>query len=165
MSPKDLLLSWLNNAYGMENNLVEVLEHQVKDAEKYPPVQAKLQEHLQQTRRHAEIVQGCIEQLGGSTSAIKSGMATVMGKFQALSTGAAQDEMIKNGLQDYAAESFEVASYTSLIAAAKQIGEVQVATACTEILREDAAMQSWLEQNIPAMTAQMMNELTSAGVS
>jgi ferritin-like metal-binding protein YciE len=165
MSPKDLLLSWLNDAYGMENNLAQVLEHQIGDATDYPQVQTKLQQHLEQTRRHADIVKGCIENLGGDTSSIKTGMSEMMGKFQAWSTGMAQDEMIKNALQDYAAESFEVASYTSLIAAAEHIGESRVATACRQILQEDHAMQEWIEQHIPELTNMIMNKLTTAGVS
>jgi ferritin-like metal-binding protein YciE len=148
----------------MENGLIEILEHQVGDAENYPAIQTKLQEHLQQTRQHAEIVKGCIERMGGDVSTLKAGMASFMGKIQALSTGAAQDEMMKNALQDFAAENFEVASYTALAAAAMQVGEVEVATACQGILREDRAMAQWIEQNLATMAGTTINELTGAAV-
>ncbi len=83
---RDVVLAWLNDAHGMETGLVEVLEHQVKDAADFPQVQARLQLHLEETRRHAEIVKGCIERLGGDVSSLKTGMSSVFGKVQALST-------------------------------------------------------------------------------
>src|SRR5438034_10713830 len=103
MTEKDLLISWLNDAHGMENALIKVLEHQVKDAQDFPHVQAKLEQHLEQTRRHAEMVKGCIETLGGKTSTIKTGMATLFAQMQAASTGPAKDEMAEYPMAEYAA--------------------------------------------------------------
>src|SRR5947209_12818380 len=121
MNRQETVLAWLNDAHAMETSLIQILEHRVKDAEAFPTVQAKDQQHLEQTRRHAELVKGCVERLGGSTSSVKSMLAGLFGTFQAPMTGAARDEIVKNFLTDYAAESFEVASYTSLIAAATEI--------------------------------------------
>lgn len=163
MNPNDTIIAWLNDAHAMENALVQILEHQVKDAEQYPDVQAMLQMHLDQTRRHADIVEGCVQRLGGSTSSIKSGFASLFGQMQALSTGAAEDEMVKNALADYAAENFEVASYTSLITAAEQVGDMQTATACRQILAEDQAMADWIVQNLPTLTRMTLGKMT-AGV-
>src|SRR5256885_11172123 len=125
MTEKDLLISWLNDAHGMENALIKVLEHQVKDAQDFPHVQAKLEQHLEQTRRHAEMVKGCIETLGGKTSTIKTGMATLFGQMQTVSTGPAKDEMGKNELAAYAADDFETSSYTALLRAADALNHQQ----------------------------------------
>jgi ferritin-like metal-binding protein YciE len=155
----DLLIAWLNDAYGMENSLIQILEHQVKDAKDYPQVQAKLQQHLDQTHRHADLVKGCVESLGEKTSAMKAGMSTLFGQMQALSTGPAKDELVKNALADYAAENFEVASYTALIQAAQQLGQQQVASVCQQILQEDQAMADWIEQNLPTLVQETMVQL------
>lgn len=160
MTGKDLVVAWLNDAHGMENALIKILEHQIKDAKDYPQVQAKLEQHLEQTRRHAELVKGCVENLGGHTSAVKTGMASLFGQMQALSTGAAQDEMMKNALADYAAENFEVASYTALIRAARELGDQQTASVCQQILQEDQAMANWLQQNLPTMVRETLLQVT-----
>src|SRR5258708_39566058 len=133
MTGKDQFIAWLNDAYGMENALIEILQHQIKDAKDYPHVQPRLEQHLEQTRGHAQMVKQCIERLGGKTSTVKTGMAKLFGQIQALSTGPAKDEMLKNALADYAAENFEVASYTPLIIAAQELGEQQTATLCEQI--------------------------------
>ncbi len=161
MTGKDLVIAWLNDAHGMENALVQILEHQIKDAKDYPQVQAKLQQHLEQTRRHAELVKGCVENLGGKTSTMKTGMATLFGQMQALSTGAAKDEMVKNALADYAAENFEIASYTALIRAAEDLNEQQTAAVCQQIRQEEEEMARWLQQNLPTLVQQTLKAVTT----
>jgi ferritin-like metal-binding protein YciE len=161
MTGKEQLIAWLNDAHGMENSLIEILEHQIKDAKDYPQVQAKLEQHLEQTRRHAQTVKGCVEALGGKTSTIKTGMAKLFGQMQALSTGPAKDEMLKNALADYAAENFEVASYTALIRAAQEINEQKTAMECQQILQEDEEMARWILQNLPTLVQQTLQRVTA----
>lgn len=160
MTAKDMLVAWLNDAHGMENALIEILEHQIKDAKDYPQVQSKLQQHLEQTRHHAQLVKGRVEDLGGHTSAMKTGMAKLFGQVQALSTGAAHDEVMKNTLADYAAENFEVASYTALIRGAQELGDQQTVSVCQQILREDEEMAQWLRQNLPTLAQQTLLQQT-----
>ena len=88
-------------------------------------------------------------------------MASLFGQMQALSTGPAKDELVKNALADFAAENFEVASYTALILAAQELGDQQTAGVCQQILQEDQAMADWLEQNLPTLVQQSMHELTT----
>ena len=159
MNRTDLVIAWLNDAHAMENALVQVLEHRVKDAKDYPWVQTKDQEHLEQTRRHAEMVKGCIERLGQRPSAVKSVLGTVFGQLQAPMTGLARDEIVKNFLIDHAAERFEVASYQALIAAAAEVGDQQTASTCEQILREDQAMADWLVEHLPRIVRERMREL------
>jgi len=152
MAHQETVIAWLNDAHALELNLTQVLEHRVDDTKDHPQMQARIQQHLEQTRRHAELVKGCIERLGGSTSAIKSGMGKIGGFFQGVSTGMAKDEIVKNALADYASEQFEIASYTSLIAAAQALGDQEMATVCQQILRDEQEMASWLQQQIPMIT-------------
>lgn len=163
MTRKEVLISWLNDAYGMENALVQVLDSQVGDAENHPQVQAKIQEHLRQTKRHADLVKGCIERLGGSTSSVKSGMASLFGKVQGMATSPAQDTLVKDGISDFAAENFEIASYKALMAAAGEMGDEETVLTCRQILQDEEAMANWLEKNLPATVASAMSEM--AGVS
>ena len=162
MDQRALVLTWLNDAHAMENALIQVLEHRVNDAKDYPWVQAKDQEHLDQTRRHAELVKGCIGRLGGSPSTVKSLLGTFFGQLQAPMTGLAQDEVVKNFLVDHAAERFEVASYRSLVAAAMEIGDQETAAICEQILAEDEAMADWLIEHLPVITRQRMQELVTS---
>jgi ferritin-like metal-binding protein YciE len=161
MTGKDLLIDWLNDAHGMENALIQILEHQIKDASAYPQVRAKLEQHLEQTRNHAELVKNCVETLGGSPSRVKTGMAKLFGQMQAVSTGAAKDEMVKNALADYAAENFEVASYTALIRAAQGLGDQHTASVCQQMLQEDQEMATWLQTNLPTLVQEVLPQVAN----
>jgi ferritin-like metal-binding protein YciE len=160
MTGKELFIAWLNDAHSTENALIQILEHQIKDAKDHPQMRAKLEQHLEQTRRHAELVKGRVESLGGSTSAVKAGMAKLFGQMQAISTGPARDELIKNALADYAAENFEIASYTALIHAAQELGDQQTADVCQQILRDEEDMARWIQQNLPALVQQSLLQVS-----
>src|SRR3712207_2617962 len=151
MAHEDFVIKWLNDAYGMENALVRVLKNHAKDAEGRPQVQNGIREHIETTRRHADRVKERIQRLGGDTSTLKTGMATISGTLQGMSTGVAEDELVKSAISDYAAERFEVACYRALITAAEEIGDQETVHACQENLREDEEMARWLEQQLPTV--------------
>ena len=156
MAHKELVIAWLNDAHAMELGIAQVLERHAEEAKDHPQMHAGLQRHLEQTRRHAELVKGCVERMGGETSGVKSGMASVMGTVQGMTTKLAKDELIKNTLHDYGTEHFEIACYTSLIAAAENLGDQDTVRACQEILRDDQAMADFLFQQIPPTTIEML---------
>jgi ferritin-like metal-binding protein YciE len=156
MAHNDLIVAWLNDAHAMELGIAQVLENHAASAADHPQVQARLQQHLEETRRHAELVKGCVERLGGDTSAVKTGMASVMGTIQGMSTKIAKDELIKNTLHDYGTEHFEMACYTSLLTAAEDLGDMETARVCRQILSEEQAMAEFLFGQIPTATLEML---------
>ena len=75
-------------------------------------------------------------------------MGRVTGWLHGISSGAADDETIKNGLMDYAAEHFEIACYRALSEAARAAGQDHVAQVCGEILRDEQEMADWLSSQL-----------------
>ena len=159
---KDLLVAWLNDAYAMEQGLIPVLQNHANDMKDNPQAQQRLQQHIEETRRHGERIQQCVQRLGTTTSTAKSALATVLGSIQSVSTGMFGDEKVKNALADYSAEQFEVAAYRALIAAAREHGDQEIVRACEDNLREDEAMARWLDQQLPSIV-RMTTEKQAAG--
>ena len=56
---------------------------------------------------------------------------------------------IINRIADFAAEHFEIASYTALRAAAQEVGNDYIIRTCEQILADEQAMARWLEGNLP----------------
>jgi ferritin-like metal-binding protein YciE len=148
MARNELLTDWLKDAYAMEKALIPVLKDHADDAEDHPDVRARDLQHLEETRRHAELVEECLARLDEKPSKMKSAMSSVMGRFQAMSTEPFGDELMKNFISDYAAEQFEIASYKALIAAARASGEEEIARTCEEILADEEDMARWLDQHM-----------------
>lgn len=151
---KDTLVSWLNDAYAMEEGIVEVLERQIKHMDDMPDAQKKVQQHLAQTRVHAEKVRGCVESLGEKVSKKKSMFANAVGAIQGMSTVPTEDKNLKNALANFGVENFEIASYLSLSTAAKDIGEMEIARVCEGIMHEEEEMAAWIKQQLPVVTEQ-----------
>lgn len=161
MTEKELFISWLNDAYGTELAMMPVLENHAKDARDYPEIHQRNLRHVAETRRQAEAVKHLIESLGGKISPAKSFVGKVSGFGQSLTSEFFSDELIKNFLSDYAAEHLEIASYKSLIATAKHLGEDQCVPVLEEILAEEIAMAKWLEEHIPMATRESIKAVTS----
>jgi ferritin-like metal-binding protein YciE len=158
MAHKDLLIAWLNDAYAMEKALIPILENHAKDAKDHPDVRARIEQHAEQTRRHAEMVEQCVKSLGSSTSATKTTLGTVFGAMQSVATGMFSDELVKNALMDYAAENFEIASYQALIVAAEEYGDDRIVEICEEILDDEIEMAEWLEEQLPITVREVYRE-------
>jgi ferritin-like metal-binding protein YciE len=153
---KDLLVQWLRDAHAMESAAIEILEKQTKNLENYPSLKRKLEDHLEETKQQEQMVRECIEQLDTGTSVIKDTSGKLMGNMAAITNMMAEDEVVKNGIADFAFENFEIASYRSLVGAAEQLGETRVKEVCETILKQEEAMAGWLNENLPEVTQEYL---------
>jgi ferritin-like metal-binding protein YciE len=152
----DMLRTWLKDAYAMEQGIVETLERQIPQFDEMPEAQAKIQEHLDLTKTHADRVRGCVEKLGDDVSHVKSGMANILGAAQGMSTIMASDKTVKHALGDYAVEHFEIASYRAIATAARELGHEEIARVCEDIIQEELEMADWLRMQLPMVVRQHM---------
>jgi ferritin-like metal-binding protein YciE len=151
-TPKDTLISWLKDAHGLESSVIQTLERHIDEAKDYPEVHSRLSQHLEESRKHAALVESCLERYGQSPSGLKETVGKIAGFMQGVTPGAAPDSLVKNALADYATEYFEMACYRSLVAAARYMGDSQTAQICEQIIADEQRMASWLEQQIPIAT-------------
>lgn len=152
------LIAWLSDAHAMETSLAKVLENHTKDAKDHPEIRQKNEQHLAETKRHAEMLEQCLDRLGENPSGMKNAMGSMIGKMQGAMSGPFGDEIMKNFLSDYAAEHLEIACYRSLIIAADELDEQEVSRVCRQILRDEEAMAEWLEQHLPEITRMSLHQ-------
>src|SRR5690606_21981073 len=127
---KETYIAWLNDAHAMEVGLVTMLEKQAKETEGMPEMNARIKEHLEETKRHAELVKACVDRHGGSTSTGKDVLSQISSTVSGLGTSMMSDAMVKNVHSSYAAEHFEIASYQTLRAAAEELGDSETVAVC-----------------------------------
>ncbi len=161
-NPKEMLASWLKDAYAMEEALVPVLENHAKDAKDFPEMAERDRQHADQTRHHAELVKQCLDRLSEKPSTVKSAIGGMFGAMQSVSTGAFGDEVVKNCLSDFAAENFEIASYTALIAAAQEVGDQETARICEQIRSEEEDMADFIDEHLPMTVRTVMMQKATA---
>lgn len=151
---REHLVDWLRDAYAMETQATQMLENMLSRLKNYPEVEARLQQHLDETRQQAEDVRGCLQRLGTDTSSLKTTVGAFAGAMQAFSGVVFEDEVVKSGVFSYGFEQWEIANYNALIETAEIAGEPEIRTTLQGILRQEEAMADWLKQNMPAIVRQ-----------
>lgn len=158
-------MDWLRDAHAMEEQAEKMLSATASRIENYPAVKAKLEQHLEETRRQSTLIRSCIERRGGSTSTLKD----LAGKFTAAAQGMSglfvSDEIVKATMASYTFEHFEISSYRSLIAAAESLGDHETKSICERILVEEEAMAKWLGEQLPIVTKEFLARAAMPGVT
>ena len=149
---KDTYIAWLNDAHAMETGLITVLEKQVEETKDLPDMQARISTHLEETKRHAALIKECVERHNASVSGTKNFVSQASAAIGGLGISFMSDAMVKNVHNSYAAEHFEIATYTLLSAAASELGDTETVSVCKEILKDEHAMAAWLLEQIPTIT-------------
>ncbi len=164
-SAEERLMEWLRDAHAAEEQAKTMLSGTASRIQNYPELKARIEQHERETERQAELVRSCIERRGGSTSTIKAAGAKMVALGQAMSGMFVGDEVMKASIASYAFEAMEISSYTILIATAEQVGDMETARICQQILREEEAMADWLKQNLPTLTQQYLRREETPGVT
>jgi len=133
----------------MERGLEAALEKQANNEDLSRTVRDRGSTHLEETRRHAEEVKSALQSLDTDTSALKTGVGVLAQASKGMTTKFARDEEIKDLLDAYAMEHFEIACYTALAAAAERAGLSQIAEMCRRIIPDEEKMAQALRESLP----------------
>lgn len=153
---KERLLAWLHDAHGMEVQAEALLKGQANRVAHYPQLKARIEQHIEETRVQAGLLEGCIDRLGGSTSSVKDLSGKLMAMGQTIGGLMAGDEVVKSILSGYTFEHMEIASYKILIAAAQEAGDLRTREVCERILVEEEDMAQWLSDHLGQITRQYL---------
>jgi ferritin-like metal-binding protein YciE len=143
------LITYLEDAYALENEIVRVLDGHIKDADKHPEVQQMIQRHLDETKQHRQRMEECLNAYGTKPSAIKGAGTSILGGLMGAMSGGRADTLAKNARDEYVTEHMEIAAYQMLITTAAAAGDQQTVQACQMNLRDEIHMAKLLEQHMP----------------
>ncbi len=133
-----LLVRWLEEAYGMESSLFDLLSSQLADFTEHPEWEKVVSSYLDRALAHTTQLQDYVARLGGETSSLqKGGMSGFLAGTVRPATPPEHGAQVKDVLRIIAAQHFKMAAYVAIIAGANQIGEQQSAHVCATILKEE----------------------------
>lgn len=161
-SATDNLIDGLQNVYAIEGQAITLLETQIKRLESYPEMLPRLRAHLEESKQQQAAIERCLEQLGSSGSSLKAFVTKAAAGMHGMFQAATADEVIKSTLSSYAFESFEAASYRSLIAMAHVAGKPDIAAVCERHLKQELEMQAFVWEMIPQVSEKFL-ERSAAG--
>ena len=146
------LLEWLCDAHAMARQAEHALRAQAERIVHYPKLKTRIEQHLQETLEQQRLLKSCITRLEGTSSRLKDAVGQVIAFGQGAWGALRPDEVIKGAISSYAFENLQIATYTSLIAAAKTVGDTATVHVCERILRAERAMATWTLQHLAELT-------------
>ncbi|MDX6806970.1 ferritin-like domain-containing protein [Terrihabitans rhizophilus] len=152
----ELYITALRNAHALENQALSIMKPQISRLENYPDVLRQLEMHSAETEQQITRLEGLLQNLNETHSALKDTALSFSGAMAALGHSVAGDEILKNTFANYAFENFEIASYKSLITLAEASGNTRDVSALEQTLGEEIAMASWIENNIEPVTRRFL---------
>jgi ferritin-like metal-binding protein YciE len=148
------LVQYLNEAYGKEKELEAALEAHIGMTSR-AAYKKRLQQHLRETKDHAQRVERRIKQLGGDpqTRQRLAGQATaaLKGPVHALRGTGDDERQLKNAKTEYSGEAEEIATYSAIEAFAQSVADRDTAKLARGIKREEERMANYLERLIPQL--------------
>ncbi|WP_374012576.1 ferritin-like domain-containing protein [Pseudoxanthomonas koreensis] len=162
---QERLRMWLQDAYAMEQEAETMLKAMAGRIEHYPELKARIEAHVDETVQQAAHLRTCIEQLGGSVPVARTALGEVMATVHAAGNAMMSDEVAKGLGISYAFEHMEIASYRSLVIAAREAGHPEVAGVCEGILQQEVAMAEWLLEHQEAVILAFLRREQAEGVT
>jgi ferritin-like metal-binding protein YciE len=159
---RDLYVTGLKNAHALEHQALALMDRQIEHLMNYADVEQALRAHRGETERQIERLERLLEAQDASPSTVKDMALSLSGNLAALGHSFAPDEIIKNSLANYAFESFEVATYMSLITLAEEAGVPDAIPILEETLREEQQMQALVAKVLPTIVRKFVS-LRAAG--
>lgn len=150
---KNKLVGYIEDAWAMENQIVQVLERQVDELADFPEFQTRVRQHIEETKLHRKRMAERLSAYGkhpdeSITSNIKGVVGGLVGMAAGALEGLRADTLAREVRDDFVTENLEVAAYTMLIASARAYGDTETVQAAEANLREDIQMQRWLADRL-----------------
>jgi ferritin-like metal-binding protein YciE len=172
-----VLVKYLNEAYGKEQQLETALKAQIALAQR-PQLKKGLQEHLKVTKAQSRGLKKRIKELGGAATAgmdlpgphlvsdvatagasvVNKAMATAKGPVQALRGTSPADNQLRQIRDCLWNEAEEIAHYHVIEATAEALGDKETAKLARTYRGEEEKMQRLLERQIAPLVKEVIKE-------
>ena len=158
---RPMLIAWLKDVHLMEIRSLPALRQRAGCEPHGLYQRARRESHLHETEQHAERLRQALRALGSTPTPGLRDAEPVVVLTRDITARVFSDGTMISAIADLAAEQFEVATYTALIAAAEHAGEAEVARLCRLNRGEDEDMAEWLDAQIPIVIAQALRQVAS----
>ena len=156
------VLQYLGEAQATEQSLVRALQSQIAMTPR-GAYRTALEQHLRQTREHAERVGERCRELGQGGNPLSAavgvvesvvGQALALGKtpFDLLRGSGGEEKVLKNAKDAYASEALEIATYTAIERLAQAVGDDETAALAASIRADEEKMLDRVLREIPKLT-------------
>lgn len=160
MTAYEMYMRMLKNAHAMEKGMEDALEKQLEhaDIDDHLGVRMRIQEHLEETRTHAGLIEAALHRHDESPSKARDWMAKLDAGMLNFNMGDAHEKLTRDILTGAAAERMEISMYNALLVAAEQADDATTVSTIQTILKDEEDMARFYEGSITDATRHMLAE-------
>ena len=156
------VVQYLNEAHATETGLVRVLQSQIAMTPR-GSYRTGLEKHLEETRSHAERVQGRLNELGHGgnpaltavgfvESMVSQTLAMWKTPLDLMRGSSGEEKVLKNAKDACATEALEIATYESLEELARAVGDEDTAKLAASIRADEERMLERIRRELPKLS-------------
>jgi ferritin-like metal-binding protein YciE len=140
------LVTHIDEAHALEQTVLRMLDGLIRSADD-PEIIDRLEHHKLETQQHESLMRGRLEAHGAQPSMVRQA-AGMLEAFLKMPLDLVRGESTGRSARDaYTTEHLEIASYELLRRVADRAGDEETARACRDILEQERAMATFIEEN------------------
>ena len=140
------LVKHIDEAHALEQTVLRMLDGLIT-SEHDPEIVDRLQHHKQETQEHESIMRRRLEAHGATPSVVRQAAGMVEALLKMPLDIVRGETSGRTARDAYTTEHLEIASYELLRRVAERAGDEETARACRDILEQERAMATFIEEN------------------
>ncbi len=140
---QDKLIDYIQDAHAMEMNVRTMLQSMIRATDD-PTMKRRLEQHLDETKQHADRLEGRLKSLEAGTSMRKQAEALAPTFIKGMVDQVRTDKPGKNARDGYVTEHVEIAAYELLERLADRVGDEQTAKVARENRADEERMAKFI---------------------
>ncbi|HZR94052.1 MAG TPA: DUF892 family protein [Gaiellaceae bacterium] len=140
------LVKHIDEAHALEQTVARMLDGLISSADDAEVID-RLEHHKLETQRHASTMRRRLEAHGAQPSMVRQAAGMVEALMKMPLDLVRGERSGRTARDAYTTEHLEIASYELLRRIAERAGDEETAAACREILEEERAMATYIEEN------------------
>ena len=155
---------WLRDAHAMEKQAESMLESMASRIDNYPDVRARIEQHINETKRQITLLEEILDRNDISRSVLKDSMSKMAALGQSIGGMFPSDEIVKGVDQRLCFRNSLKSPAIPPARGGEKAGDTASIPAIETILAEEREMADWLIRHIPQTTEQFLLRSDASGV-
>ena len=140
------LVKHIDEAHALEQTVLRMLDGLISSADD-PEVIDRLEHHKLETQHHESMMRRRLEAHGASPSVVRQAAGVVEALMKVPLDLVRGERSGRTARDAYTTEHLEIASYELLRRVAERAGDEETAVVCRDILEQERAMATYIEEN------------------
>jgi ferritin-like metal-binding protein YciE len=140
------LIKHIDEAHALEQTVARMLDGLIASADD-PEVIDRLEHHKLETQQHESAMRRRLEAHGAQPSMVRQAAGMLEAMFKMPLDLMRGEKAGRTARDAYTTEHLEIASYELLRRVAERAGDEETAVACRDILEQERAMATYIEEN------------------